>query len=84
MAFLGIDADRGRGAYDLLSLAIVFDGFDGGLGLVAGTSSATNTTELSVIFSARLPFDNAGEMGSLQAPSTCLVASSPGAVEVDV
>lgn len=58
-----MDADLGRGAYDLPSFVIVLDDLEVGLGLIAGTSSATSMTELSVIFSALLPSDIVGDTG---------------------
>ena len=62
MALRGIDADLGRGAYDLLSLTM---SFGGNFAFGTGISSATSITGLSVIlfFEFSLSFEAAGETG---------------------
>lgn len=83
MEDLGIDADRGRGAYDLLSFVIGFEDFGVGFGFTAGTSSATSMTEVSVICSALLALDSVGETGSGPTAFIALTVSVQGAVDVD-
>lgn len=78
-----MDADRGRGAYDLPSFGIVLDDLGVALDLNSGTSSATSMTELSVIFSALLRLDIVGDTGSSAIVSATMRGASPGAVDCD-
>lgn len=72
-----IDAERGRGAYDLPpSLTMSLDGFEGDLVLVMGICSATSITGLSETLTAPLALEVAGETGEYSAVQPRLVLAS--------